>query len=178
MKRFWLGAFAIMVAVGGVLLAQDDDPDIFDAPFSMVAVPFHGNSVTQSITSFTSDKSQNPQTVFHPGEFVAWTSEFFVVPKGAGSQTEHISVQATTPRRTRTLGADFSICNTSNPNVCDDIPDFTEWSLTIFLKNPIPQFFNKLLLRTGPIPFSSVVTGTGYEGFVANLDGNSVAALQ
>ena len=179
MKKFWLGGFVILAAVGGVLFAQDDDPDIFgDQPFSMAVVPFHArpSSVAQTITSFSSDNFGNPQTVFHPGDFVGVTSEFFVVPKGAGIQTETITVDASTPHRTRHFSNTATICNTSDTSTCDDIPDETQWAIVMYLKNPIPKFFNFILNFTGPIPFNSVVTGTGYEAFSATVTGSSVAA--
>lgn len=180
MIKLWLGAFVMTAIVGGLLLAQVDDTDIFaDATISLLAIPTHGHIRAQlgSITSFTSDRLENPQTIFFPGDFIAWTSEFFVVPQGAGLQTESINLQVTTPHKTRTFNASFNICNTSDPNTCDDIPDETSWALVVYLNRPVPQFLNNFLLRHGPIPFSSVVTGSGYQGFVATLTGNSVAPL-
>jgi hypothetical protein len=80
-------------------------------------------------------------------------------------------------QRLTTFNGSFTICNTSDPSTCDDIPEYTSWNLGICF-GPLPtKFLNAILKHTGPIPFSSAITGSGFEAFTGSLTGNSLAPL-
>jgi hypothetical protein len=177
MKKIWIVG-TLLAAAACLLLAETTDPDIFDtATFTVIAVPSHGSlpKTAAGVTSYTGDLNANPQLVFNPGQTVVWWSTPFVVFQGQGTQTQSISIAASTPKSTKNLGpVTFQICNTDT-NSCpgDDVPAFTSWTLGVFIN--LPSFLEKILLKTGPVPFNSVVTGTGYVPFSNSLTGNSVA---
>ena len=180
--RMILISAAAVAAAGCLAVALADqgiDPDIFGGrSVSFVARPDHNQGVKQNlqggVTCYTGDTSADPQTVFYPGQTVCWWSDGIVTPQGTGPVTESISVVVTTPHKQRTLTGSFTICNTSDPNTCDDIPTSTTWNLGICF-GPLPSGLNKILSRTGPIPFDSAITGSGYQAFTASLTGNTVA---
>ena len=176
MWKAWTAAIAL-AAAGSLILVGAVEPDIFaDGKVTFKAVPSHGAGPAAAISCFTGDQYYHPQMVFYPGNTICWWSQTFVVPKGIGPVQESITVVATTPKRSTTFTGSFTICNTSNPSTCDDIPSSTSWALGI-CSGQLPTNLNKILQRTGPVPFDSAISGTGYVSYSANLTGNSVAPL-
>jgi hypothetical protein len=189
MRKILISA-AIVAAMGCqfVAVAQEtDDLDIFDGltPSSLaVATPSSVIHAQSDSGCFTGDTSGNPQTVFYPGQQVVWWCTGIITPQGTGpvAQTQSILV-STVPVKTggksfsHTFTGNFTICNTSQPPsqppVCDDLPEYTSWSLGVYVN--LPKILNFILYFTGPIDFNSAITGTGYESYSANLTGNSVA---
>jgi hypothetical protein len=177
---------AATVAAAGCLLvalADEPEPDVFaGAPVSFVATPSHNKGVTNAssgVTCYTGDTTQNPQTVFYPGQTICWWSDGIITPQGTGPVTENISVVVSygPKNKQKTFNGSFTICNTSDPSTCDDIPEYTSWNLGICF-GPLPtKFLNAILKHTGPIPFSSAITGSGFEAFTGSLTGNSLAPL-
>jgi hypothetical protein len=184
-----LTSAAIVAAAGCLLVAvaqEADEPDIFDGLTALpLAVAAPSSIRAQGIGGcFTGDLNQNPQTVFYPGQPVVWWCTGIVTPQGTGPVQQTQSILASTvPIKTggkgfhKTFSYTFTICNTSapptQPPVCDDMPDYTTWSLGVYVN--LPKILNPLLHFTGPISFNSAITGTGYESYSANLTGNSVA---
>jgi hypothetical protein len=178
MIKIWI-ASALMVAAGCLVLsaADDDEPDIFANGTVFLGATMSNKAHPQdsAVNCYTGDQSETPQLVFYPGQTICWWSAGIVTPQGTGPVIENITVAASTPKRTKNFSGSFTICNTSNPNTCDDIPQYTTWTLGVCF-GPLPtSFLNKLLLKHGPVPFSSVVTGSGYQSYSVPLSGNSVA---
>ena len=180
MKKMWIIG-ALMAAAGClVLTAADDEPDIFaNGSVFITAVPSnHAQPQGAAIGCYTGDAYQTPQLVFYPGQTICWWSTGIVTPKGTGPVTENITVAATTPSKTRNFSASFTICNTSNQSTCDDIPQYTTWNLGVCF-GPLPTtVLNKVLLKRGPVPFDSTITGSGYLSYSTSITGSSVAPLQ
>jgi hypothetical protein len=189
MRKILMSA-AIVAASGCLFIASaqeaDEQPDIFDGltPLSL-AVPHPSSGAAANFSGcFTGDLNQNPQTIFYPGQPVVWWCTGIVTPQGTGpvSQTE-ASLVTTVPIKTgaktfsHTFSSTFTICNTSappsTPQVCDDGPLYTTWSLGVYVN--LPKILNFVLFFTGPISFNSDITGSGYETYSASLSGNSVA---
>jgi hypothetical protein len=168
---------AVLLAVSSLPLnGAEGEPDVFANAEAVSFAVRSGDFGPQALESFVGDENVTPQTVFFAGDTVCWWTTGIVTPKGTGAVDQHIDVEVTTPRRTRQFSADFEICNTNTEGQCDDVPDFTTWTLGICV-GPLPPFIDRLLQRTGPVPFDSVITGTGYESFVHSLTGHSVAPL-
>jgi hypothetical protein len=172
MKMILVAAIAVF-AVPLTTFAQEI-PDIFDGQARAVAR--RSNISPQISGSFVGDENAVPKSVFHAGETVCWWSTGIVTPKGTGPVQQNLHVEATTPRRTRTFDAEFTICNTSQQGVCDDAPTFTTWTLGICF-GPLPPFIDRILQRTGPVPFDSVISGSGYESWSHTVRGSTVEPL-
>lgn len=177
-----IGAAALAAAGCMTVALADDgtDPDIFNGrSVSFVAIPRHNQGAkpngVSGVSCYTGDTSENPQTVFYPGQTICWWSDGIVTPQGTGPVTQTITVVVTTPKKQRTFTESFTICNTSDQSTCDDIPEYTVWDLGVCF-GPLPSVLNKILTKTGPIPFDSAITGSGYQAFTASLTGNTVAA--
>ncbi len=165
-----------VLALASALSFGADEPDVF-AGAEVTVFAKRVNGINAQVTGcFTGDENFNPKTVFFAGDTVCWYADGIVTPKGTGPVSQNLSVDVTTPRRSLNFFGTLEICNTSVQGSCNDEPDFTTWTVGLCV-GPIPPFVDRLLQRVGPVPFSSVVTGSGYESFVHPIGGTSVSPL-